>query len=188
VTSPSVVDDDLSIQTIHVASAPDRPEVGLAIAAAAALLAPALSLAVGISPAWLPGLGSVWRAAHLSAATGLDTGPFMGVLATQAIVLIAVTLVWRAVAVFAPQAGWVLPEWRADSQARELLDLRRPGVLLYVADAQRCVRVLADPRVAARLAPGAMEAARNALAEGMASGDGISAFASARVALRTPAR
>lgn len=180
--------DDLTIQTIRVASAPDRPEIGLALAGAAALLAPAVALAFGSSPAWLPGLGSVWRAAHLSAATGLDSGPFMGVLATQAIVLIGVTLVWRAVAVFGPQRGWFLPEWRADCQARDLLDRSHSGVLLYVAEAQRTVRVVTDPKVARRLPAGALDAAREALVDGMQRGDSVAAFASARVALRTPAR
>lgn len=179
---------EIEIRTVHVASAPDRTVVGLAIAAAAAVLAPCLSLFLGLSPAWLPGLGSVWRAAHLSADTGLDTGPLVGVVATQAIILIAVTLVWRAVATFAPQSGWFLPDWRADGQARELMLQSSNAVLLYVADAQRCVRVVATPDVVARLSPDALSAARDALSEGMKRGDPISAFASARVALRQDRR
>lgn len=180
--------DDLVIRTVHVASAPDRPEVALTAGIAAALLAPTVSLALGINPAWLPGSGAVWRAAHLTAVTGLDTGPFMGVLATQAMVLISVVIIWRAVAVFAPQAGWLLPALRADFQARELLDGQGRSVLLYVADAQKAVRVVASTRTTADLPPGAIEAARDELASGMARGDAVAAFASARVALRAPAR
>lgn len=175
---------DPVIKTIRVPSAPDRPEVGLGLGGAAALIAPTISLALGASPAWLPGLGSVWRAAHLSGSTGLDAGALAGVLATQAILLIAVTLLWRAIAVFGPQSGWFLPEWRADCQARDLRLGAGPGVLFYVADAQKTVRVLADPATAQALPVGALEAARDALVEGMRQGNDIGAFASARVALR----
>lgn len=175
---------DPVVKTIHVPSAPDRPEVGLALGAGAALLAPTISLALGLNPAWLPGLGSVWRAAHLSNSIGLETGAFAGVLATQAILLIGVTLLWRAIAVFAPQSGWFLPDWRADCQARDLRHRAGPGVLLYVADAQRAVRVIADPVTAHALPAGVLDAARDALLEGMRQGDEIAAFASARVALR----
>lgn len=175
---------DFAIRTIQVASAPDRLDIALGVAAAAALLAPTVSLFLAASPAWLPGLGSVWRVAHLSGDTGLDSGPFMGALATQAVILIGVTLLWRAVATFAPQSGWFLPGLRVECQARELMAGAPPCVLLYVADAQRSVRVLATPQVAAQLPAGALEAARDALQAGMQAGDAVSAFASARVALR----
>ena len=172
------------IRTIRGPSAPDRPEFGLGLAAAAALLGPAISVAFGSDPAWLPGLNSVWRAAHLSNANTLDSGALTGVLATQAMLLIGITLLWRAIAVFGPQSGWFLPEWRADCQARDLCYRAGPGVLFYIADAQNTVRVLADPDTARRLPAGALEAARDALVEGMGQGDEVRAFASARVALR----
>jgi uncharacterized membrane protein len=160
-----------SVDAVSVHSAPDRLDLGFLFAAGCALLAPAVSLAVGISPAWLPGASGVWRAAHLSAFDGLDVGPFTGALATQTLIFIAAILVWRALAQFGPQAGWFLPELRADGQARDLFDPARPGVLIYVARAQRTVRILVSPQLSDRIAGETVDRARQAITEGLEAGD-----------------
>ena len=168
--------DTFEIRTFHVASAPDRLDLALGLGIVVALLAPALSLALGTSPAWLPGLATVWRAGHLTAETGLDAGPFVGALMTQAILLIGVVLAWRAVANLAPQSGWLLPDLRVEGQARGLIGTRSDLVLFYV---------MASSDLAGQVPAAALQAARDALVAGMASGDAVSAFASARVALRS---
>ncbi|MBN8553705.1 MAG: hypothetical protein J0L52_12520 [Caulobacterales bacterium] len=177
--------DTFEIRTLHVASAPDRLDLALGLGVLVALVAPALSLALGTSPAWLPGLATVWRAAHLTAETGLNSGPFVGALMTQAILLISVVLLWRAVAAFAPRSGWLLPELRVDGHARGLVGTRSNLVLFYVADAERSVRVMASPDLAGQVPAAALEAARDALVAGMQVADPVSAFASVRVALRS---
>jgi hypothetical protein len=185
VKTKTAAPDTFEIRTFHVASAPDRLDLALGLGIVVALLAPALSLALGTSPAWLPGLASVWRAGHLTAETGLAAGPFVGALMTQAILLIGVVLAWRGVANLAPQSGWLLPDLRVDGQARGLIGTRNDLVLFYVADAQKSVRVMASSDLAGQVPAAALQAARDALVAGMASGDAVSAFASARVALRS---
>lgn len=184
-TRPKPSQELFEVRTVHVGSAPDRLEIALLLGVVVALLAPAISLALGVSPAWLPGLGSVWRAAHLSAETGLDSGPYVGSLMTQAVLLIGTVIAWRTVAVLAPQSGWWLPELRVDGHARSLIGSQQAVVLLYMADTQRSVRVIASAQLAPHLPAGALEVARDALVAGMQAGDPVSAFASARVALRS---
>lgn len=174
------------VQTVVVNSAPDRLDIALIFAAGCALLAPAVSLAVGVSPAWLPGSNGLWRAAHLSAFDGLDVGPFTGALATQTLIFIAVVLAWRAVAQFGPQAGWLLPELRADAQARDLFDPGQPGVLIYAARAQRSVRILVSSDIAGQIPHGAVDEASKVIAEGLKAGDGATAMLEGR-ALLAPA-
>ena len=168
------------VESVVVHSAPDRLDLALIFAAGCALLAPAASLALGISPAWLPGSNGLWRAAHLSAFDGLNVGPFTGALATQTLIFIAVVLAWRAVAQFGPQAGWLLPELRADAQARDLFDPSRPGVLIYAARAQRTVRILVSPDISGRISPGALDDACKVIAEGLKAGDEAAALLHSR--------
>ena len=179
---------ELRVCCVSVSSAPDCPEVGLALGVAAALLAPAISIAVGISPAWLPGIGSVWRAAHLTSATGMDPGLLSGVLLTQAIVVIAVFVTWRMIGALAPQSGWFLPEWRVSNHARTLLRNDGANILIYVAHAQRTVRVMASPRSEALLAPGTLAAVRDALLIGLVAGDEDAAFEAAGAVLKRACR
>lgn len=171
------------VETVIVPSAPDRLDIGLIFAAGCALTAPAASLALGISPAWLPGSNALWRAAHLSAFDGLDVGPFTGALATQTLIFIAVMLAWRAVAQFGPQAGWLLPELRADAQARDLFDSGRPGVLIYAARAQRTVRILVSPELSGRISSTSVDEACKAIAEGLKDGDEAAALLHSRALL-----
>lgn len=172
------------VQTATVKTAPDRLDLAMALAACCALLAPSISLAFGISPAWLPGMTSGWRAAHLAAFDGLAPGPFTGSLATQALVFVTVVLAWRTVSRLAPQSGWLLPEWRADAQARDLFDDSRPGALIYVARNQRSLRILVDPLVEASLPAGTVNKARDALVEGLKAGDEQGAIERARALLQ----
>lgn len=175
-----------SVDTVIVHGAPDRLDLALIAAVGCTLLSPAISLALGVSPAWLPGSNGLWRAAHLSAAQGLDVGAFTGALATQTLIFIAVVLVWRAVAQFGPQAGWLLPELRADAQARDLFDPTRPGVLIYVARTQRTVRILASPELSGALSVELIERARQIVIDGMVSGDEAGALGRARALLDPP--
>jgi hypothetical protein len=134
----------------------------------------------------LPGSNGLWRAAHLSAAEGLDVGAFTGALATQTLIFLVVVLTWRAVGQFGPQAGWLLPELRADAQARDLFDPNRPGVLIYVARVQRTVRILASPELSATLSVELIERARQIVIDGMVSGDEAGALRRARTLLGPP--
>lgn len=168
------------VDCVSVHSAPDRLDIGLIVAAGCSLLAPAASLALGISPAWLPGSGALWRAAHLSAFSGLDVGPFTAALATQTLIFIAAALAWRITAQFAPQAGWVLPDLRADAQARDLFDAEAGGVLIYVARRQRAVRILVSPTLAQHLDTETVERARAALIAALRAGDEARGFSEAR--------
>lgn len=159
------------VETVSVHCAPDRLDLALTVAACCALLAPAVSLALGVTPAWLPGADGLWRAAHLSASDGLDAGPFSGAIATQVLIFVAAFLVWRAVTRVAPRKGWLLPEWRADAQARDLFDHARAGALIYVAREQQAIRILVDPQVEASLPAGTVALARDVLVEGLKAGD-----------------
>lgn len=178
--------EDWSVESMIVPQAPDRLDLAFIFAAGCTLLAPAVSLAVGVSPAWLPGSNSLWRAAHLSAVEGLDVGAFTGALATQTLIFIAAILAWRAVAQFGPRAGWLLPELRADAQARDLFDTTRPNVLIYVAREQRTARILISPALRTGIAPETVEQARHILAEGLKAGDPAEAVRRARTLLGPP--
>ena len=175
--------DAWPVETVVVHGAPDRLDLALIAATVCTLLAPAISLALGVSPAWLPGSNGLWRAAHLSAAEGLDVGAFTGALATQTLIFLVVVLTWRAVAQFGPQAGWLLPELRADAHARDLFDPTRPGVLIYVARVQRTVRILASPELSATLSVELIGRARQTVIDGMVSGDEAGALRRARALL-----
>lgn len=183
VTAGQAAVEAWSVDTVVVPRAPDRLDLALMLAAGCTLLAPAVSLALGVSPAWLPGSNGLWRAAHLSAVEGLDVGAFTGALATQTLIFIAVILAWRAIAQFGPQSGWLLPELRADAQARDLFDATRPTVLIYVARTQRTVRILVSPTVSAKLPAPTIEQARQLLVEGIAAGDEARAIDRARALL-----
>lgn len=174
------------VDSLSVHTAPDRLDVALIAAAGCALLAPAVSLALGISPAWLPGSNALWRAAHLSAFDGLAVGPFTGSLATQTLVFIFVALIWRAVAHFGPQAGWALPELRADSQARDLFDPEGDVVLIYLARRQRTLRILVAPSLRRDIPPEVVEQACAALRAAMAAGDEEGGLERARTLLSPP--
>lgn len=169
-----------SIEEVVVHSAPDRLDLGLVFAAGFALLAPGISLAFGVSPAWLPSSDGLWRAAHLSAFDGLGVGPFTGALATQTLIFVTAILAWRAVARFGPQSGWPLPDLRADAQARDLFDPSRPNVLIYVAKAQRAVRILVAPEIADRISAESVENAAQVILDGLRSGDVANAIRQAR--------
>lgn len=174
---------DWSVDVVIVHRAPDRLDLALMLAAGCTLLAPAVSLALGVSPAWLPGSNGLWRAAHLSAVEGLDVGAFTGALATQTLIFVAVVLSWRAIAQFGPQSGWLLPELRADAQARDLFDASRPTVLIYVARTQRTARILVSPALSVSLPAETIEQARELIIEGMAAGDEAGAIGRARALL-----
>lgn len=138
----------------------DWRDVALAWAAAAALILPLGLIPLGFSPAWLPGLGDGWQAAH-SAARDLGVGQ---ALAAYGIIQAAVFLGVLLVLTLTPLIRWATPgplrRARVHRAAMEQflahgihVTEKRTGVLIYAALSERVVEVVADKGIHARVDP-----------------------------------
>lgn len=133
-------------------------DVSLGWAAAAALLLPLGLVPLGFDPAWFPGLGNSWEAAHL-ASRQLTIGQAIGAYAViQAAVFVAVFLLTCIPVI----RRWVTPRSVRRSRVRRAAFQQflahglhttehRTGVLIFAALSDHQVEVVADAGIHARV-------------------------------------
>ena len=126
-------------------------DVSLGWAAAAALILPMLLIPFNFDPAWFPGLGDSWEAAHM-AARDVTIGKALSAYAViQAAVFVAVLLItcWQ------PVQRLVIPRRVRRARVRRAAlqqflahglhtTERRTGVLIFAALSDRQVEIVAD--------------------------------------------
>ena len=134
-------------------------DVGLAWAAAAALILPLAMVPFGFDPAWFPGIADSWEAAHL-AARDMTIGRAIGAYAVvQAAVFISVFLITR----ISPIRRWVTPRSVRRARVRRAAlnqflahglhrTEARTGVLIFAALSDHQVEVIADKAIHSRVA------------------------------------
>lgn len=158
-------------------------DVSLGWAAAAALILPLGLIPLGFEPAWIPGLGDSWEAAHL-AAQEASVGQALGAYAiVQAVVFLAVYLITRLPAV----TRWVTPRAIRRARARDAamqqflahglhVTEARTGVLLFAALSDHQVEIIADEGIHARVDQSVWGDAAEALSQGLKRGDPAGGF------------
>lgn len=161
-------------------------DVSLAWAGAAALILPLGLIPLGFEPAWIPGLGDGWEAAHL-AAQQASVGQALGAYAiVQAVVFLAVYLVTRLPAV----TRWVTPRAIRRARTRDAamqqflahglhVTEARTGVLLFAALSDHQVEIVADEGIHARVDQTVWGDAAEALSQGLKRGDPAAGFEAA---------
>ncbi len=161
-------------------------DVSLAWAAAAALILPLGLLPLGFDPAWLPGFGDGWQAAHL-AAQDLTVGIAISAYAiVQALVFLSVFLLTSIPGV----QRWVTPRSLRRTRVRRAalqqflahglhVTEARTGVLIFAALAEHQVEVVADEGIHSKVDETVWVEAVAALTKGLGSGDPVSGFEAA---------
>ncbi len=126
-------------------------DVGLAWAAAAALILPLALVPLGFDPSWFPGIADSWEAAHM-ASRDVTIGRALGAYAViQAAVFIIVFLITR----LSPIRRWVTPRSVRRARVRRAAlnqflahglhkTEARTGVLIFAALSDHQVEVVAD--------------------------------------------
>lgn len=133
-------------------------DVSLGWAAAAALLLPTFLIPLGFGPAWMPGFGNSWEAAHL-AGRDLSIGQALGAYAAvQALVFVAVFLLTRIPVL----RRWTTPRGVRRARVRRAamqqflahgvhVTAERTGVLIFAALDEHQVELIADESIHARV-------------------------------------
>jgi len=133
-------------------------DVSLGWAAAAALILPMGLIPLGFDPAWFPGVGDPWEAAHLSS-RGVTIGQALGVYAVvQAATFVAVFLLTRLPLV----RRWVTPRSVRRARVRRAavqqflahgvhVTQDRTGVLIFAALDDHQVELVADESIHSRV-------------------------------------
>lgn len=160
--------------------------VTLAWAAVAALIAPLLLVPTGLAPHWIPGLGGGWSVAHVAAADTAATSALIAYAVVQAAVFLIVLLLGQ----IGPVRRWITPAPLRRQRVRRaaieqflahgLHTTRgRTGVLIYAAEAEHMVEVVADESIHAKVDPEVWAEAVAALAAGLKRGDPAGGFEAA---------
>ncbi len=126
-------------------------EVGLAWAAAAAMILPLLLIPLGFSPAWLPGFSDGWQAAQL-AATPVTVAQTLGAYAlVQVVIFLAVFLIHGLPVVRRLMTPGSIRRHRVRKAAMHQflahgihVTANRTGVLIFCALDEHRVEVVAD--------------------------------------------
>lgn len=158
-------------------------DVSLAWAAAAALILPLGLLPFGFDPAWLPGAGDSWQAAHLAAedvTVGLAIGAYAMI---QALVFLVVFLLTS----IPPVRRWVTPRTIRRARVRRAalhqflahglhVTEERTGVLIFAALAEHQVEVIADEGIHSKVDETVWANTVEALSRGLKAGDPVAGF------------
>ena len=151
-------------------------DISLFWATGAAFLLPLGLVPFGFEPSWIPGFGSGWDAAHLSA-RGTETGQ---ALAAYALVQTAVFIFVYAVLRLPVMRRIATPRGVRRSRVRRAamhqflahglhVTEERTGVLIFAAMGDRQVEVIADRGIHSRVDQGVWANAVAALTEGLKS-------------------
>lgn len=151
----------------------DYRHVPLAWAAVAALVLPLGAVLAGLDPAGLFAWTGGWAAAHASAQAG-GAGPIIAYAVVQAAVfwlaalIVALAPVRRALTPRRHKQERVHRAALEQFLARGLhLTADRTGVLIFLAQAERCAEVVADEGIYARVDPAVWRAVVGEIAEDM---------------------
>lgn len=161
-------------------------DISLGWAAAAALILPLGLIPFGFEPAWVPGLGSSWEAAHL-AARDVTVGQALGAYALiQATVFLIVFLLTSIPAV----ARAVTPRGIRQARVRKAamqqflahglhVTEARTGVLIFAALGDHQVEVIADEGIHSKVDPAVWADAVEVLGKGLRRSDPAGGFVDA---------
>ena len=158
-------------------------DISLGWAAGAALLLPLGLIPLGFDPAWIPGLGDGWQAAHL-ASTDVFVGQSLAAYALiQSAVFIAAFLLTSIPAVRRMVTPRSVRRARVRRAAMEQLlahglhvTRERTGVLIFAALSDHQVEVVADEGIYSKVDQTVWADAVEALARGMKKGDPAGGF------------
>jgi putative membrane protein len=161
-------------------------DVGLAWAAAAALILPLILVPLGFDPLWLPGLADTWEAAHLAARDEIIARSIGVYAVVQAATFLAVYLLSRIPGL----KRWMTPRAVRRHRTRQAatrqflahglhLTEQRTGVLIFACLADHQVEVIADEGVYAKVSSEVWGDAVAALTAGLASGQPVEGFTQA---------
>lgn len=161
-------------------------DVSLGWAAAGALLLPLGLIPFGFDPAWIPGLGDGWQAAHLSS-TDVIVGQSLAAYALiQSAVFLAVFLLTSIPAVRRVVTPRSVRRARVRRAAVEQflahglhVTQERTGVLIFAALSDHQVEVVADEGIYSKVDHGVWADAVGGLAKGLRNGDPAAGFESA---------
>ena len=161
-------------------------DIALGYAAAAALILPLGLIPLGFEPAWIPGMGDGWQAAHL-AASQLSVGQS---LAAYALVQAAVFLIVLLTTSIPAVSRLVTPPSIRRDRVREAalqqflahglhVTEGRTGVLIFAALADHQVEVIADEGIHRLVDQEVWAEAVEVLARGLKRGDAATGFVDA---------
>jgi putative membrane protein len=161
-------------------------DISLGWAAGAAMLLPLGLIPLGFDPAWIPGLGHGWQAAHLSSADVIVGQSLAAYVLIQAAVFLTVLLLTSVPAV----RRWITPRAVRRARVRRAaveqylahglhVTAARTGVLIFAALSDHQVEVVADEGIHARVDQAVWADAAAALAAGMKRGDAAGGFETA---------
>lgn len=161
-------------------------DISLGWAAAAAMLLPLGLIPLGFDPAWIPGLGHGWQAAHLSSGDVMVGQSLAAYVLVQASVFLTVLLltsipeVRRRVTPRAVRRARVRRAAVEQFLAHGLnLTAGRTGVLIFAALSDHQVEVVADEGIHTRVDQDVWADAAAALADGLKRGDSAGGFEAA---------
>lgn len=158
-------------------------DISLGWAAAAALLLPLGLIPFGFDPAWIPGLGDGWQAAHLSS-TDVIVGQS---LAAYALIQSAVFLTAFLLTSIPGVRRMITPRSVRRARVRRAameqflahglhVTQARTGVLIFAALSDHQVEVVADEGIYSKVDHAVWADAVEALAKGMKQGDPAAGF------------
>ncbi|HWQ85628.1 TPM domain-containing protein, partial [Brevundimonas sp.] len=158
-------------------------DISLGWAAAAALILPLGVIPFGFEPAWVPGLGSGWEAAHL-AASDVIVGQALGAYALiQAVVFLLVFLLTSIPAVSRIVTPRSIRRARVRKAALQQflahglhVTEARTGVLIFAALGDHQVEVVADEAIHSKVDQTVWADAVEVLARGLRRGDPAGGF------------
>ncbi len=161
-------------------------DISLGWAAAAALLLPLGLIPFGFDPAWIPGLGDGWQAAHLSS-TDVVVGQSLAAYALiQSAVFVAAFLLTSIPGVRRLVTPRSVRRARVRRAAMEQflahglhVTRERTGVLIFAALSDRQVEVVADEGIHSKVDQAVWADAVEALARGMRNKDPAAGFEAA---------
>jgi putative membrane protein len=165
-------------------------EVGFAWAAAAALLAPPLSLVLGLKPSFFMAavlmlLENGWVASHVGSLNAEVAAALVGYAAVQAALFVLVLAAASLAPVRRPLTPATLKKAQVHAKAMEQFAHRlhttraATGVLIFASLAERRVEIVADEAIHAKVAPGTWDSAVRAALGPLRAGDAASGLIAA---------
>ena len=158
-------------------------DISLGWAAAAALLLPLGLIPFGFDPAWIPGLGDGWQAAHLSS-TDVIVGQSLAAYAliqsavfVSAFLLTSIPSVRRLVTPRSVRRARVRRAAMEQFLAHGLhITQERTGVLIFAALSDHQVEIVADEGIHSKVDQAVWGDAVDALVRGLKKGDAAAGF------------
>ena len=158
-------------------------DISLGWATAAALLLPLSLIPFGFDPAWIPGLGDGWQAAHLSSTDVIVGQSLSAYVLIQSAVFVTVFLITSIPGVLRRVTPRSIRRARVRRAAMDQflahglhVTQERTGVLIFAALSDHQVEVIADQGIHGKVDQAVWADAVEALAKGMKTGDPAAGF------------